>query len=477
MLGVKLSDRYQIESEIARGGMASVWLATDEVLQRQVAAKILHEHLGADETFRERFRVEALAAARLTHPNVVAVFDTGDHEGIPFIVMEYLAGGTLADLIARKKSLSPDETARIGADVCSALGYAHEMQIIHRDIKPGNILFSESGHTKVADFGIAKAAFAQGDLTQSGAILGTVRYLSPEQVKSEQPDGRADLYSLGVVLYEAATGRPPFSGENDLAIATARLGPPPPRPRDLRPDVPRELDAVIMRSLATDLEERFQDASAMRQALEDLVSSDQPESQHLTQEVVVDSFVKSEAKWLFPALILLIVAGVLVTLFALPSARDTLKELLPGGESDQPLAPVKIVSAATYDPQGDDRLENERDAPLAVDSDPNTSWRTDRYNRKNLGGLKDGVGIFVDLGSSQKVSSIRVLSAAEGWQGSIRFSDDGESWSPPSGGVEASRDQTFDVDGSHRYWMVWITELAPSGSGKWAVEIAEIEAR
>lgn len=476
MQGVRLGDRYRIESEIARGGMASVWRATDEVLRRTVAAKVLHPHLAADEQFRDRFRVEAVAAARLAHPNVVAVYDTGEHDGLPYIVMEHLAGGTLAEHLRQRRSLDPSEVARIGVEVCSALAHAHAAGIIHRDVKPGNILFSDGGHIKVADFGIAKAAFAGPDITNSGALLGTAKYLAPEQVKGDTVDHRADLYSLGVVLFESATGRAPFNGDNDLAIATVRLTQQPPRPRDLKPSVPRDLEQVILRSLKVEPSERFPSADEMGASLQEMVLGEEPSADPPTRPVPVGSFVKSEGRWLVPALLMLIIAGALVALFAVPGPREALKDLFGGGPSDPTPQPIAILDAGSYDPQGSDRTENEEDARHVFDGDRSTFWRTDYYNRANLGGLKEGVGIYVDLGSPKRLEELLVVAGEGGYTAAIRSSDDGQSWSAPGPAVTASREQAFTGDGSHRYWMLWITGLTRSSDGRWVVEIHEIVA-
>lgn len=445
--------------------MAVVWLAFDELLDRPVAAKLLHDHLTADEVFRERFRIEALAAAKLTHPNIVSVFDTGEHEGTPFIVMEYLAGGNLREEIERDQ-VGYQRTAHIGIQICEALSYAHEAGIVHRDIKPANILFSENGHTKVADFGIAKAVSHDAQLTQTGAILGTVRYLSPEQVEGLEPDGRSDIYALGIVLYECTTGRAPFIGETDLATATARMGATPRRPRDLRPDVPRELDSAIMRSLATSREERFQDASSLARALSPVAgqSIDQELDEPTQVSQTVDtSFVKSEGRWLLPTVLIVLLAAVLVygvlQLTAGRSLTGAISELFSGREEEASPIPLTIVGGGSYDPDGNDKQENENEVDLAFDKDSETFWKTGYYGSEQFGQLKDGVGIYLDLGDTKKVRSLEVTSLTEGWSGSIRTSDNGKDWSEPNEDVKAALIQEFNVDEETRYVMVWITQL------------------
>ncbi|MDQ6946844.1 MAG: protein kinase, partial [Actinomycetota bacterium] len=208
-----LGGRYRLQLSIASGGMAEVWEAQDEILGRRVAVKVLHSHLATDRSFLARFRREAIAAARLAHPNVVATYDTGVDDGVAWIVMERVDGSTLRQVLSTSSPLDPGRAVRIAIQVADALDYAHRAGVIHRDVKPGNILLTDSDRVKVADFGIAKAAIeaaedADGpsidfsDLTQSGAIVGTAKYLSPEQVNGEAVDGRSDVYALGVVLYE-----------------------------------------------------------------------------------------------------------------------------------------------------------------------------------------------------------------------------------------------------------------------------------
>src|ERR671919_206128 len=268
---VTIAERYLLESPVSKGGMAAVWKARDQVLARTVAVKILHAHLMEDRDFLERFRAEALAAARLTHPNIVSIYDTGSDEDNGeerhYIVMEYCAGGTVGEVLADQGSLAPDRVAGIGGSICEALAYAHSLGVVHRDVKPANVLISDGGTLKVADFGIAKAAFVQKEITTTGLILGTVTYLSPEQARGTEPDARSDLYSLGVVLYELAVGRPPFKEETQLATALAHINKPPAPLRAYKAGIPRHLETTIMRALEKDPAQRFGSAEEMRTAL------------------------------------------------------------------------------------------------------------------------------------------------------------------------------------------------------------------
>ena len=264
--GSLIAGRYRLDQPLATGGMARVWTATDEVLNRPVAVKLLLDHLLVDGSFVRRFRAEALAAARLTHPSVVAVYDTCSDDGVEAIVMELVDGTTLRARMDAEGMLSVADACRIAGRVADALSVAHRAHIVHRDIKPANILLSSSGRVVVTDFGIAKASEV-GDLTTERQMLGTAKYLAPEQVEGTPVDGRSDLYALGVVLFEMLCGQVPFRADTEAGTALARLHQDPPHPRSLRPDIPVEVEDVVLRLLARHPDDRWPDAASLARAL------------------------------------------------------------------------------------------------------------------------------------------------------------------------------------------------------------------
>jgi serine/threonine-protein kinase len=263
---VIFNGRYELHRRLGRGGMAEVYLARDQLLDRPVAVKVLFPALATDAGFVERFRREAQAAANLQHPNIVSVFDWGEANGTYFIVMEYVEGHTLADTIRDEGRLHPDRAAEITADIAAALGFAHRNRVVHRDVKPGNVLITRDGGVKVADFGIARALSDSSDqnLTKTGSVMGTATYFSPEQARGAPVDPRSDLYSLGVVLYEMTTGHPPFAGDSAVAIAYKHVQENPVPPRRLDPALPETLEAITLKCLAKNPANRYPAAQDLR---------------------------------------------------------------------------------------------------------------------------------------------------------------------------------------------------------------------
>ena len=263
---IVLNERYVILNRIGRGGMADVFLARDQLLDRPVAIKVLFPEFATDPNFVERFRREAQAAANLNHPNIVSVYDWGKYSNTYFMAMEYVQGRTLADILRANGRISSVQAAEIASEVSAALGFAHRSGVVHRDIKPANILIGSAGQVKVADFGIARAMNAptEANLTQVGSVMGTATYFSPEQAQGAQPDPRSDLYSLGIVLYEMVAGKPPFSGDNPVGIAYKQVHDAPQPLNQIVADIPKPFEAIVAKLLAKNPAMRYPDAEALR---------------------------------------------------------------------------------------------------------------------------------------------------------------------------------------------------------------------
>jgi eukaryotic-like serine/threonine-protein kinase len=262
--GTLVDERYKLDRKIGTGGMADVWLAEDTELDRKVAIKILHDRFAQDKEFVERFRREAQSAAGLQHPNVISIFDRGEIDGTYFIAMEYVEGPQLKELV--KGGMGIKDAVDFVRQILSAARFAHRKGIVHRDLKPQNVLIDDEGRARVADFGIARGE--SSDITGTGSVMGTAQYLSPEQAQGKETTPRSDIYSIGVILYEALTGRVPFHGDSAVAVALKQVSEAPKRPSAINPQVPPALDAVVMRALAKDPDQRFKDADAFLKALD-----------------------------------------------------------------------------------------------------------------------------------------------------------------------------------------------------------------
>ncbi|MER7541907.1 Stk1 family PASTA domain-containing Ser/Thr kinase [Spirillospora sp. NPDC127506] len=268
-----LGGRYELESVIGRGGMAEVYRARDLRLDRVVAVKTLRSDLARDPTFQARFRREAQSAASLNHPSVIAVYDTGEDmigdTSIPYIVMEYVDGSTLRDLLRENRALLPEKALEITDGILRALDYSHRGGIVHRDIKPANVMLTRQHEVKVMDFGIARAmADSAATMTQTAQVIGTAQYLSPEQARGERVDARSDIYSTGCVLYELLTGKPPFTGDSPVAIAYQHVREEPVPPSQVDPQIPQWADAIVLKAMAKDADHRYQSATEFRQEIQ-----------------------------------------------------------------------------------------------------------------------------------------------------------------------------------------------------------------
>jgi len=299
MVGQILGGRYEIIAKIGSGGMSHVYQARDTILNRIVTVKILRSDLAEDKDFVRRFQVEAQAVASLSNPNIVSIYDVGQENGLPYLVMEFVEGLTLKRIIQKEGPLSPAETVNLGVQVCAALAHAHEKGIIHRDIKSQNILVTPGGRVKVTDFGLARVlSVPSATVTQSGTVMGSVHYLSPEQARGEETGPKSDLYSLGVVLYETVSGRLPFQGDNPVTVALKHVqGPPPALCKD-NPAIPQRLEEIIFKALAKDPAQRFRSAREMQKALSEgsLLAGDSAAADELTRELRLPAGARLRAR-------------------------------------------------------------------------------------------------------------------------------------------------------------------------------------
>lgn len=292
MIGSELGGRYEILARIGGGGMALVYKAYDSLLQRNVAIKVLREQFVHDEEFIQRFRREARSAASLSHPNVVSIYDVGQDEDTHYIVMEYIEGGTLNDIIKERAPLQPEEAVRIASQICDALDHAHQNGIIHRDIKPHNILIGKNGRIKVTDFGIARAA-TSSDITQTGAVLGSVHYFSPEHAKGVAQGEKSDIYSLGAVMYQMVTNRLPFAGDSPISVALKHLQENLEEPRAINPLIPQSVENIILKAMRKNPDERYASAKAMLHDLETCLKPDRRSEEKAVFESEDDDLEKT----------------------------------------------------------------------------------------------------------------------------------------------------------------------------------------
>jgi eukaryotic-like serine/threonine-protein kinase len=493
-----LGGRYHLEEPIASGGAAIVWRAFDENLSRSVAIKLLHPHHATDPTVVERFERESRAAAQLNHPNAVRIYDTGREDDLVFLVMEHVDGPSLREVLKEWGPLEPLAVAALGEQVASALGEAHAHGLVHRDVKPANILLASDGTVKVTDFGIAKAlSGADATLTNPGTVVGTAAYVAPEQLEDASVDARADIYALGVVLYECLTGRPAFSGDTPTATAAMRLTYELMPPRQLRSDVPRALDDVVVRATRRDRADRFADGSAMAATLASMVPLKPSEvtaaligSAEGNDEVVLpEGGEQRPFSGPMPAnrreyarrLAAAVAGGVVLTLvavFATQAMRDGEDESI----ADQQL--WEVGASDVFDPTDPGAGDNAADAALASDENLQTAWTSDPYPTADFGGEKEGIGLVFDLQQQVEVRGIVIELVRGGLDVEIYASDE---LPAPEAGVEGWGDiralqtdirtrQPFQLNPTtKRYWLVWITGLSPSASGEYTAEVAEVQ--
>jgi serine/threonine protein kinase len=492
-VGTLLSGRYRLDAKIGAGGMSTVYRAFDTTLERQVAIKVMHNHIAHDADQLERFRREARAVAQLNHPHVVGVIDAGEDDDAQYIVFEHIQGETLKDRIRRLGKLPISEAVAYAIEIARALGAAHERGIVHRDVKPQNVLLDEEGTAKVTDFGIART-LDQAGLTQDGRVLGTTDYVSPEQALGHAVTGQSDLYSLGIVLFEMLTGDVPFKGEGQVAVAMKHVREDLPDVQIRRPEVSSALASVVDRLTEKDLDERYPDDATLINDLEDVLSIELARSGHATGEATVvfkslppqkqrrvPSRVMHPMRLFVASLIVLAVGIVLAVVLKDNTTRGTGNAAGPPPRSQPGIEGVNLGQnrAHDYDPFGaPEREEHPDEARFILDDDPNTSWSTESY-RGGTFGAKPGVGIYVDAKPSADGARLEIDSPTPGWRGTIYASASSVPSTLPDprwvavGDIGKATKKTTVVLGgtAYRYYLVWIQALPEA---KESVELSEV---
>jgi serine/threonine-protein kinase len=505
VLGTLLGGRYRLDAQIGRGGMSTVYRAFDSVLERAVAIKLMHREIASDSDQLERFRREARSVARLNHPHIVTVIDAGeeaaeDGGSTPYIVLEFVEGETLKDLIRREGALDIPQAIAYAIEIARALGAAHERMIVHRDVKPQNVLIGEEGGAKITDFGIARTLTEEG-LTVPGRVLGTTDYVSPEQALGQPVTGQSDLYSLGVVLYEMLTGRVPFSGETPVAVAMSHVREQVPDVQLLRGEVSAATASVVDRAVAKDLDWRYPDADSMVADLEEVLAIEASRSGQATGEATsvlrtlpgrtrrrLPWRLRHPARW--AASIALLAAIIAIAIIAAAQQAHKGTGVPPGVHSGAGLQAVPLSQTAAHDynpfgtgPENHDRVQN------VVDSDPNTIWSTAHYYEgtlKKAGGV--GVGVYLDAAPHVAARAIEIQTPTPGFDMQVYGADSinlsyaygdttpltARGWTGPLGSAENVRNRErirLTGGGSYRYYLIWLTTLPP---GQQSASISEL---
>jgi tRNA A-37 threonylcarbamoyl transferase component Bud32 len=484
-----LGARYRLERALGSGASATVWIAFDTVLERRVAVKILAEGLAGEPDRLERFRREARALAKLGHPHIVTVIDVGEEAGTPFIVLEYIAGETLKERLRRVGRLPVDEAIAYTIEVARALAAAHERGIVHRDVKAQNILLDPDGGAKLTDFGIARSG-AEVALTQGGRVLGTTDYVSPEQALGHEVGGPSDLYSLGIVLYEALTGGVPFTGSSQLAVATMHVRAQMPDVQRSRPEVSATLAAVIDHATAKRPDRRYPDAHTMigelerALAIETARAGDATGAAHaVLRTLPAGDRSRVPLRVRHPHSIGLTAAVVALVLAAV--AAFALANIHGNANRHAPLRSVEAresldgATAAAYNPFGRGGPDNAAQAQVAIAGRPGSGWVTNRYAHGALG--KPGVGVYIALPRPLAANRLSLTTSTPGF--ALQVWGANRLVSARSASVvglvalgwrqlgqlhrvgDAARVALHQPASPYRYYLAWITQLQPDSAG------------
>jgi serine/threonine-protein kinase len=479
-VGDVIANRYELEELTGRGGMANVYRAYDQLLERRVAIKVLHERFSHDTEYIERFRREAMAIARLSHPNIVTVIDRGEWEEHQFIVFEYIEGETLKELVQREGRLSVRDSLVLVREIARGLAFAHDHGVVHRDVKPHNVIIDREGTPKVTDFGIARSLDHEDGLTTTGTLLGTSDYLAPEQASGLPVSERSDQYSLGVLLYELLTGEVPYPAESLVQAAMRHVNDPVPSVRDARPDVPVAVDELVRTAMQKRPEERFASTEAFVTAIEaclapfdeDTLSDLQPAGVEAPIPLAVPRRSRPSRprrpnrRALAVALGIVLAASLAalgVVLFRNGTDLGAGSNRDGGGGDGNGAGAIRLRAASDYDPEGDG-TEHPEEVAAATDGNPATYWTTETYSSFD----KSGVGIVVRASAAVGEGTVIVRSDDDsGYTAEIRASRQADGGFRTVSDAQAVASRTsFELDmggEEYRFLLVWITELGPSG--------------
>jgi eukaryotic-like serine/threonine-protein kinase len=483
VIGTLLCNRFRLEERIGSGGMSTVYRAFDETLERWVAIKVLHADMLQDDAQLERFRREARAAARLSDPHVVTVIDAGEDDGRPFIVFEYVEGETLKDRIRRFGRLPVAEAIAYAIEIGRALEAAHAERIVHRDVKPQNVLIDPEGRAKVTDFGIARSLGLDG-LTAAGRVLGTTDYVAPEQAIGEGATEQSDIYSLGICLWEMLTGYVPFKGENQVSVAMQHVRDPIPDVTRFRPEVSAVLASVVDRATRKELKNRYATVDEMVRDLEQALAIEARRGTQLTNEAttVLRALPGDTAGWvplrirkpkrvLAVAALALVAAAIVIAVLASRTQTGETGDAAPR-KVPKGVTRVKFAAVNDYDPEGDQR-ESPNSVRLAIDGNRATSWKTEHYSDGFAGANKSGVGLMVRTTKPVAATELDLISPFANWQGAIYGANgdvppDIRGWQKLSGTFTAQSVNKIKLDTANRpfnRYLVWITKLAGQQAG------------
>jgi hypothetical protein len=487
VIGTLIGERFRLDEKVGAGGMSTVYRAYDPTLERWVAIKLMHRDISTDPDSLERFRREARAVASLNHPHVVTVIDAGEDEGNPYIVFEYVEGETLKDRIRRLGMLPVPEAVAYAIEIGRALSAAHAARLVHRDVKPQNVLIDAEGRAKVTDFGIARSMEAHG-LTATGRVLGTTDYVSPEQALGHPVTEQSDIYSLGIVLYEMLTGEVPFQADTQVAVAMKHVRDPLPDVQRRRPEVSAALAAVVDRATVKDTERRYKTVDEMDHDLEEVLAIEAARAGETSGEATTvlrtlpgdtadfaPGRLRHPRRWLFTSMIALGIVAGLIAWFATRTEEGPGRTAAPkqGAPAD-----VRLPSnaAVDYDPEGDGE-ESPDAVQNAIDHNPTTNWDTETY-RSGLDGVnKAGVGLYLKPDSRVAARRLDITTSTPGFEVEIRAADtvpgDISGWTKVSKRTKVSQDQKIPLDTrgrAYRYYLVWIVSL-PEGNKARIVEL------